>query len=548
MKKGFTLIELLAVIVILAIVALITSPIIIGIMDDARKGAFTDSAYGIIKAGEIFFSTNILNGTFKEVTFNYKDGVESPSITGKKLDYKGEKPKSGSIIINSEGQIALAIHDGTYCVNKKYKDIEVTISLTKLDECTIFYNDGTGAPIPELATGMIPVTYDETNSRWIKADIYEKWYDYNSQMWANAVTVTGTNRETYLNAKPGIEIPIADINTMWVWIPRYKYAIPTGTGAREINIVFESKSTTKSTGNADGTNYRTHPAFWWNNNSDDNRDGDEEISGFWVGKFETTTTLQSPTILPRKTPIEFTSLSGLYKASRKMEKKLANEKVYGWETVASESQLNTNGSFNDDTNDIDIHMAKNSEWGAVAYLSRSKYGKNSEVYKNNNNATSDTTGCAGDYANDIAINRCEYSYNTVKGGYASTTGNIYGVYDMSGGTEEFVMGLYLPISGSIADGSGFSANASIDNLPASKYWDRYTTSDLINTACNGKCYGHALSETSGWYGASSPAGSASYPWFTRGSDTEDNSGADIFTYSRDAGNSSYSFRVVLLKP
>ena len=37
--KGFTLIELLAVIVILAIIALIATPIILGIIDDARKSA-----------------------------------------------------------------------------------------------------------------------------------------------------------------------------------------------------------------------------------------------------------------------------------------------------------------------------------------------------------------------------------------------------------------------------------------------------------------------------------------------------------------------------
>ena len=37
MKKGFTLIELLAVIVILAIIALIATPIILGIINDARK-------------------------------------------------------------------------------------------------------------------------------------------------------------------------------------------------------------------------------------------------------------------------------------------------------------------------------------------------------------------------------------------------------------------------------------------------------------------------------------------------------------------------------
>ena len=44
MKKGFTLIELLAVIVILAIIALIATPIILGIINDARKESNERSA------------------------------------------------------------------------------------------------------------------------------------------------------------------------------------------------------------------------------------------------------------------------------------------------------------------------------------------------------------------------------------------------------------------------------------------------------------------------------------------------------------------------
>ena len=52
-KTGFTLIELLAVIVILAIIALIATPIILNIIEKARKEAFKDTAYGIINAAEL---------------------------------------------------------------------------------------------------------------------------------------------------------------------------------------------------------------------------------------------------------------------------------------------------------------------------------------------------------------------------------------------------------------------------------------------------------------------------------------------------------------
>ena len=57
---GFTLIELLAVIIILSIIALITVPVIMNIIERANKSAFKDSAYGIIKAGELYYTDKLL--------------------------------------------------------------------------------------------------------------------------------------------------------------------------------------------------------------------------------------------------------------------------------------------------------------------------------------------------------------------------------------------------------------------------------------------------------------------------------------------------------
>jgi len=55
-RNGFTLIELLAVIVILAIIAVIATPIIVGIIEDARKSAAADSAYGALDAVEKYYT------------------------------------------------------------------------------------------------------------------------------------------------------------------------------------------------------------------------------------------------------------------------------------------------------------------------------------------------------------------------------------------------------------------------------------------------------------------------------------------------------------
>ena len=122
-------------------------------------------------------------------------------------------------------------------------------------------------PRVKIDDGMIKVVYDDANSTWKKAD-NNNWYDYDFGRWANAVTVTSATRDNYLNATAGTTINMDDIETMWVWIPRYSYTIGSEDGANyygrqgaylsntptlelpgEIDIKFIEKSK-KVTGNA----------------------------------------------------------------------------------------------------------------------------------------------------------------------------------------------------------------------------------------------------------------------------------------------------------
>ena len=69
------------------------------------------------------------------------------------------------------------------------------------------------------------------------------------------------------------------------------------------------------------------------------------------------------------------------------------------------------------------------EWQAVALLSNSQYGLNKKQVNNN------STFAGKSYYEDN-----EYDYNVlIKGEAASTTGNVTGIYDMSGGKREYVM-------------------------------------------------------------------------------------------------------------
>jgi len=229
MKKGFTLIELLAVIVILAIIALIASPIIIGLIDDARKESFKSSAYGIVRAGEIFFSQNLLSGTNEEVTFTYTDGVESSSISGKKLDYNGSKPNSGEVKVNKNGEVAIAVHNGTYCAEKGYNESELTISNKTVVDCKI------PSEIPKVACMF------RANDGW---SVIVKLYDINDNLLGEATSYAnpilynceiGTTYKVYYDALQQLTIDGVEV---------LSYGVLTGNTPSHINIISSTGDTT----------------------------------------------------------------------------------------------------------------------------------------------------------------------------------------------------------------------------------------------------------------------------------------------------------------
>ncbi len=448
---------------------------------------------------------------------------------------------------------------------------------------------------PELNGDMIPVYYDkidDTTGTWKKADVNNEnnnWYDYSKQVWANAVTVVESKRNEMKDAKVGTEIDMDDINTMWVWIPRYSYTIKSEDGNNyygkasfgnsspsqelpgEIDVKFISKVTETGTAQYTGstpTNWRTNEAFDF---------GGEKRNGIWVGKFETTGSLSKDvqacvnescdvskvTIKPGLTSLRNQTISSFYFMSRSI-------------------QLNNTNTFGFNADSGDLHMMKNDEWGAVVYLSQSKYGKygnseytgaNKEVYINNDSGH--ITGHSGG-SPSVNSSAKNYAYNDITnlgngqgqaGPGASTTGNITGIYDMSGGTNEYVMGVLeydeqgvTEHNGEIATGtSEFKGlNSSGDttgdyDLPNEKYYNKYKSAKptfnsfpnvkLENTCNGGICYGHALGETYGgnsgkygWYGDYAYFVTRGNPWFIRGGDCTYITGAGVFGVSSTDGN------------
>ena len=487
------------------------------------------------------------------------------------IDEDASQMQNGEWIYNGQ---SFSVKVNVYASNEEMR--------APLEEVLV-YEDTTTANAPELIDGMIPVVYSVTKHAWVKQDL-EKSYAYQEQVWANAVTVVenGTNtREYYQSAPAETVIPMEDINTMWVWVPRYEYKYTNlgtqyagGTKAQpgEIQINFISKETTSPS----SSEYKVHPAFTF---------GGTELSGIWVGKFETTGTLPSQnycrdescnvstvTIKPGVTSLRNQQVASLFYMTRSMQTN--NASTYGFPS----------------DNSYNIHMSKNSEWGAVAYLSQSRYGKygnpdyegvNKEVYQNKSKQY--ITGSSNGTPSTESTNP-QVSYDTPYSGYgASTTGTIYGIYDMSGGSWEYVMGNYNrysgytarsytaeeantilgrtgnqaigiwnsgfngPVYGKDSDGSSMSWTSGVD-FPEEKYFDLYTTNNAT-TACNGGvCYGHALNETLGWYGETARFINIAGPWFLRGGYYISNGSAGIFNFDNIYGyaNNAYTLRTVLI--
>ncbi len=436
---------------------------------------------------------------------------------------------------------------------------------------------------PILADNMIPVVYDTTDKRWEKADVTSEWYNYNNQEWANAVTVTATSRSGYQKAEAGTEVKMADILQMWVWIPRYSYTIKSEDGTHyygkkeegrsdepsqllpgEIDIKFIRKDEKDEDGSAQytgkyATNWYTPPGFTF---------GEEELSGIWVGKFETGYSTGNGT------GVGVSSTAAAQSDTEEPNKAIIKPNVYSWRNIrvstldlVSRRMTESGNVFGFDVT-YDSHAMKTSEWALISYLTQSKYGKygnplysgaNKEVYTNNYNAY--MTGCSSGLLGSGGTATCGNQYDVMidrgggqgyAGAGASTTGNITGIYDMSGGSWEYTMGVLNKMSGNTAvNNSGYTGQLTSGSIqgrewPLDKYYDNYTSGDPLTT-CNGtSCKGHALNETENWYSDYAIKMTTTYAWSARGG-WFDTIGTGVFHYNNAHGGlyDRISFRQVL---
>lgn len=522
MRKGFTLVELLAVIVVLGVIALITFPIVSNSMANAKQKAYDSQVSFITESARKWSidNTSSLSET-KAISVKISTLISAGYIT---------KTKDGVLYNPMDDTKTMS-----GCVIIKYSSSYNQYVYNYSEECAIpVYTDSSGANAPDLLDKMVAVKYDGTN--WVAADTTQEWYNYGTKNWANAVVLnTGVTKTV------GDTINIdTEVAQMYVWIPRYKYTIFNGNNGsvpvQEITVEFETgiaktgsvhcnetlgtQSTSEDCGTVtNNSSTYTHPAFTF---------GTQELTGIWVGKFEnsaptaTSDTVQVVKILPN---------------------------VVSWRS-ATVSTFNT--SIKNIKTDYamansDTHMMKNMEWGAVAYLKQSQYGLGiPDIGINNNNTYK--TGC-GAASGSAAAATCD-AYNTVNGQKASTTGTIYGIYDMSGGAWEYVMGNMINSSGTFYSSSaGFSTN------PESKYYNAYSYDASSNITHSRGKLGDATKETLATYGNTTGGWNGDYArfpysttsWFVRGGYCSNGASAGVMSFSCSSGyaGSNYAARSVI---
>ena len=379
------------------------------------------------------------------------------------------------------------------------------------------YSEEKGVNTPNLEEGMTAIKWDEAKNDWIETTgSDQEWYDYTAKKWANAMTEDGS---------------------MWVWIPRYAYQIAdnyhtnsvTG-GTIEIKFLKDSSNVaydgTSTWDNVSGQGkWNVHPAFNYG----------QEVSGLWVAKFEASSKEGN------------SNNSGDNVTTKTLQVKPG---VSSWRNIEIGNMYTVCKNYNSILNS---HMMKNDEWGAVAYLSKSKYGKeNEELWINN--SSSFITGSAGNNAIANADVGTTTDYTSTQGVKASTTGTVYGVYDMSGGAHEYVAA-YVDNGNSNLTKYG-SSLVNGESKTKNMYSKGSTDNRENNYSTNSGKYGDAVYETSAngnsnnssWYNDYSPFPYTSDPFFGRGGDYSIGMITGAFCFGSSSGEKvgHYSFRPVLV--
>ena len=455
------------------------------------------------------------------------------------------------------------------------------------------WNSGKNVNSPKLMEGMTGVYWDASgNEVEVTVDNQDNWYDYTNKKWANAITKDSNGKTT----------------GYWVWIPRYEYKITTPYTNTASTITVKFIPQTQTT--VDSNYTYIHPSFRNGSKTASeissgaipfgNGEWDAEIPGFWVAKYpagfqantitnnngtlSTNISNSSDTIVysnanyhDYNSSYATNAISQSLSSKPKMSYPVFKPLTYAYNNIST-GDIHTlakeikNGSsfYGLNASKTDSHQMKNSEWGAVAYLTQSSCGRSGTEVNMNNYYTSTSspyrTAVTGVYANSTGTSSTTTlgkAYNeTTIGVKGSSTGNISGVYDLNGCVWEYTAG-YISNSYTSTYGSSYASTSSNTNgyqTLSTKYATVYPWNSSESNANNYNRYlglksgtygyGDAILETSSTGSSSSGSWNADYsyfpysssPFFIRGGVYGYSSGAGVFAFTHGDGGPYFSHR------
>ncbi len=412
-------------------------------------------------------------------------------------------------LINRAKEAKEKTEEATLREEQQLTDLESVMNGIYVSSDGYDYSSHVNAPV--LKEGMIPITYE--SNKWVVADksnSNKSWYDYDNKKWANICTVDSTN-SSYRTASVGTEIPVEDMTTMFVWIPRYAYSIVSGyqtsnteapsttnSNSNKIEITFLVGNTNRDINNKTyNTDYNAetdiesgktpmivHPGFSY---------GSSQLTGLWVAKFESSGTNADGNAVGNGT--SSSSSQQYVPDASTYVKSLPNMISWRHITIGESEYQCTQMSSNTNAygwSNVNTHLIKNSEWGAVAYLCYSKYGEVPMINGCGNVGSEshyyDMYTGMGPASNSSEVRydataKSGHEYNTPNGQLASTTGNVYGVYDMSGGAWERIATYLDNGNGNLNTYGKSSSNSSVKyfengslNSSYASLWEGYEVS------------------------------------------------------------------------
>ena len=474
------------------------------------------------------------------------------------------------------------------------------------------WNSGKKVNSPQLMEGMTGIYWDESgNEVEVTVDNQDNWYDYSKQEWANAVTKDSNG----------------NITGYWVWIPRYAYKIETNRYTNtvgKISVKFLQGTTNKDESNAEISTaypettgatmsaYVVHPSFINGTlNHYMNGEWDKEISGYWVAKYpagfqantitnnngtlSTTISNSSDTVVYSNknytsyhanmtTNALSQNLTSSGYASQKLSYPVFKPLTYAYNNIStgdtytiSKEIASASSFYGLNSTKTDSHQMKNSEWGAVAYLTQSSYGRNGTEISLNNYYTTESspwrtaiTGMCIDGTSGSKSTTLGNAYNTTVGVKGSSTANVTGIYDLNGcvweRTAAYISNGNASLSSYGKSYANTTANANGYQTLSTKWAtvypynsssDSYTNNYSVYSGKKSTTYGFgdAVLETSttdsgspSWNGDCSDFPGPSSPFFGRGGCYGDTSLTGLFAFDDTIGGPYYDagFRSVLV--